>query len=180
MINIFQMECFSSVKCAMGLYVKNMSFLMIPKSPKLEKKVEKIGLGSFNCQHWVSSIYLLKWHTSIMFWHVMSIDTIKIPQVVHTHVGDCWLIEEDALDLLNVFVFLITPRDIVRGVFHFLPCPQHSRKNANSVILTKKFLPLSRGGFLKGKLHHPWPKICMFDALSHNYQHLVSNNVCIL
>ena len=29
-------------------YEKNMSFLVIPKSPKVWKKVEKIGLGSFN------------------------------------------------------------------------------------------------------------------------------------
>ena len=46
-INIFQMEHFSAVKFTMG-YEKNMSFLVIPKSPKVSKKVEKIGLGSFN------------------------------------------------------------------------------------------------------------------------------------
>ena len=33
-INIFQMECFSAVKFAMG-YEKSMSFLVIPKSPKV-------------------------------------------------------------------------------------------------------------------------------------------------
>ena len=48
-INIFQTECFSAVKFAMG-YEKNMSFLVIPKSPKVWKKVEMIGLGSFNTQ----------------------------------------------------------------------------------------------------------------------------------
>ena len=42
-IDIFQMEQFSAVKFAMG-YEKNMSLLVIAKSPK----VVKIGLGSFN------------------------------------------------------------------------------------------------------------------------------------
>ena len=47
-ISIFQMEHFLAVKFAMG-YDKNMSFLVIVKSPKNWKtKVEKIGLGSFN------------------------------------------------------------------------------------------------------------------------------------
>ena len=42
------MEHFSAVKFAMS-YEKNMSFLVIAKSPKVwKKKVEKIGLGSFN------------------------------------------------------------------------------------------------------------------------------------
>ena len=47
-INIFQTEHFSSVKFAMG-YEKNiMSFLVIAKCLNFEeKKVEKIGLGSF-------------------------------------------------------------------------------------------------------------------------------------
>ena len=45
-INIFKMECLSAVKFAMG-YEKNMSFHVIPKSPKVLKKVEKIGLGFF-------------------------------------------------------------------------------------------------------------------------------------
>ena len=45
-INIFQMKQFSAVKFAMG-YEKNMSFLMIAKSPQVWKKVEKIGLGFF-------------------------------------------------------------------------------------------------------------------------------------
>ena len=43
-INVFQTDCFSAVKFAMG-YEKNtsMSFLVIPKSLRLEKKkVEKI------------------------------------------------------------------------------------------------------------------------------------------
>ena len=44
--NIFQPEHFSAVKFAMGCE-KNMSFLVIGKSPKVWKKVEKIGLGSF-------------------------------------------------------------------------------------------------------------------------------------
>ena len=35
------------MKFYMG-YEKNMSFLVIPKSPKVGGKVEKIGLGSFN------------------------------------------------------------------------------------------------------------------------------------
>ena len=46
-IDIFQMQHFSAMKYYMG-YGKNMSFLVIPKSPKVWKKVEKIGLGSFN------------------------------------------------------------------------------------------------------------------------------------
>ena len=45
-INIFQMEHIYAVKFAMG-YEKNMSFFVIPKSPKVFKKVEKIGLGFF-------------------------------------------------------------------------------------------------------------------------------------
>ena len=44
-INIFQMEHFSAVKFAMG-YEKNMSFLVIAKSPKVWKKSWKDGLGS--------------------------------------------------------------------------------------------------------------------------------------
>ena len=36
-INIFQMENFSAVKFAIG-YEKNMSFLVIPKYAKVEKK----------------------------------------------------------------------------------------------------------------------------------------------
>ena len=46
-INIFQMERFSAVKFAMG-YKKNMSFCDTRISKILKKKVEKIGLGSFN------------------------------------------------------------------------------------------------------------------------------------
>ena len=46
-INIFQAECFSAVKFAMG-YEKNMGFFVIPKLLKVWKKVEKIGLGFFN------------------------------------------------------------------------------------------------------------------------------------
>ena len=46
-VNFFQTKHFSAVKFYMG-YEKNMSFLVIPKSPKVGKKVEKIGLGSFN------------------------------------------------------------------------------------------------------------------------------------
>ena len=45
-INIFQTEHSLTVKFAMR-YEKNMSFLVIVKSPKVSKKVEKIGLGSF-------------------------------------------------------------------------------------------------------------------------------------
>ena len=46
-INIFQVEPISAVKFDTGCE-KNMSFLVIPKSPKVWKKVEKIGLSSFN------------------------------------------------------------------------------------------------------------------------------------
>ena len=45
-INIFQTEHFLAVKFAMG-YEKNMTFLVIAKSPKVWKKVEKKGLSSF-------------------------------------------------------------------------------------------------------------------------------------
>ena len=45
-INIFQIQHFSAMKFYMG-YEKNKSFLVIPKSPKIGKKVEKIGLGFF-------------------------------------------------------------------------------------------------------------------------------------
>ena len=46
-INIFQTQHFSAMEFYM-VYEKNMSFLLvIPKSPKVGKQVEKIGLGSF-------------------------------------------------------------------------------------------------------------------------------------
>ena len=45
-INISQTEHFSAVKFAMG-YENNMSFLVIAKSQKACKKIEKIGPGSF-------------------------------------------------------------------------------------------------------------------------------------
>ena len=44
-INIFQAVHFSAAKFDMG-YERNMSFLLIAKSPKALKKVLKIGLGS--------------------------------------------------------------------------------------------------------------------------------------
>ena len=46
-INTFQTEYFLTVKFSMG-YEKNMTFLVTAKSPKVSKKVEKIGLGFFN------------------------------------------------------------------------------------------------------------------------------------
>ena len=46
-INIFQLEHFLVVKFAMG-YEENMSILVIAKSQKVFKRVEKIGLGTFN------------------------------------------------------------------------------------------------------------------------------------
>ena len=49
-INIFQKEYFLAVKFSIG-YENNMSFLVIAKSPKVKKKVENIGLGSFNKVH---------------------------------------------------------------------------------------------------------------------------------
>ena len=39
-IDIFQMECFSATKFAMS-YEKNMSLLLMPKSPKFEKKLKR-------------------------------------------------------------------------------------------------------------------------------------------
>ena len=44
------MEHISAVKFDMG-YEKNMSFRVIPKSSKSLKKVEKMGLGSFNISY---------------------------------------------------------------------------------------------------------------------------------
>ena len=44
-IDFFQTKHFSAVKFYMG-YEKNMSFHVIPKYPKVWKKVEKIRLGS--------------------------------------------------------------------------------------------------------------------------------------
>ena len=49
-INIFQIHRFSVVKFNMR-YEKNMSFLVIRKSPKVGNKVEKIGLNSFKWGH---------------------------------------------------------------------------------------------------------------------------------
>ena len=43
----FQTEHFSALKFYI-VYEKNMNFLVIPKFPKVWKKVEKIALGSFN------------------------------------------------------------------------------------------------------------------------------------
>ncbi len=45
-IDIFQTEHFSAVKFTRG-NEKNMRFLLIPKSQKVRKKSEVIGLGSF-------------------------------------------------------------------------------------------------------------------------------------
>ena len=45
-VNVFQTEHFLTVKFATG-YEKNMNFLVILKSPKVRKKLKKIGLGSF-------------------------------------------------------------------------------------------------------------------------------------
>ena len=46
-INIFQMEHFFNSEICHGVTRKKMSFLVISKSPKVWKKVEKIRLGSF-------------------------------------------------------------------------------------------------------------------------------------
>ena len=45
--NIFQTKHLSAVNFVMG-YGKNMSFLVIPKSPEVWKKVEKIGWAPLN------------------------------------------------------------------------------------------------------------------------------------
>ena len=63
--NIFQMGRFSAVKFAMG-YEKNMSFLVIPKSPEVWKKVEQIGLGFFEeCMErlWTSNVSISNGNT---------------------------------------------------------------------------------------------------------------------
>ena len=46
-INIFQIKHFSAAKFYMG-YEKHMSFLVIPKSPKVGKRL-KNRMGSFKC-----------------------------------------------------------------------------------------------------------------------------------
>ena len=46
--DFFQTKHFLAVKLYMG-YEQNISFLVIPKSPKVGKQVEKIGLGSLSC-----------------------------------------------------------------------------------------------------------------------------------
>ena len=52
-INIFQTEHFLAVKFPVD-YGKNMSFFCDSKiSKSLKKKVEKIGLGSFNSYLWM-------------------------------------------------------------------------------------------------------------------------------
>ena len=50
-INIFQMECFSAVKLAMGYEV------VILESSKAWKKVEKIGLGTFTLECSTQTMY---------------------------------------------------------------------------------------------------------------------------
>ena len=57
-INTFQTEHFSPVKFAMG-YEKNMSFLMMPKSPKVGEKSWKIGLASLT--NWIFLVQKKKW-----------------------------------------------------------------------------------------------------------------------
>ena len=42
------MKHFSAVKFAVG-YEKSMGFLVIPKSPKVRKKVEKLDWAPLNC-----------------------------------------------------------------------------------------------------------------------------------
>ena len=43
-IDIFHTGHFSAVKFVMG-YEKNMSFLVLPKSPKVRRKKKKVALG---------------------------------------------------------------------------------------------------------------------------------------
>ncbi len=54
-INIFQMAHFSAVKFN-RCNEKNMSFLLIPKSPKVWEKSEAVGPGTFNTK---LSVYLM-------------------------------------------------------------------------------------------------------------------------
>ena len=64
------MEHLSTIKFAMG-YEKNRSFLVIPKSPKVGKRVEKIGLGPFKlslelfCEITSLMNYSLNWCNSL-------------------------------------------------------------------------------------------------------------------
>ena len=51
------MEHFPVVKFAMG-YEKNMSFLLVPKLPKVWKKAEKIELGSCKINMFISEAHL--------------------------------------------------------------------------------------------------------------------------
>ncbi len=62
-INIFQMVHFSAVKFDRG-NEKNMSFLLIPKSPKVWEKSEAIGPGTFNIISSLSENIILR-HTTV-------------------------------------------------------------------------------------------------------------------
>ncbi len=58
-INIFQTVHFSAVKFDRG-NEKNMSFFLIPKSPKVSEKSEAIGPGTFKFNKWMLCNFL--WH----------------------------------------------------------------------------------------------------------------------
>ena len=53
------MEHLRAVKFSMG-YEKNMSFLVIAKSSKVGKKVEKVGLGSFKSSYLGTLIVVIR------------------------------------------------------------------------------------------------------------------------
>ena len=69
-INIFGTEHFSALKFAVG-FEKNTSFLGIPKSPKVGKRIAKIGLGSckteiiFNIQY--ENLFILTLYVLLFF-----------------------------------------------------------------------------------------------------------------
>ena len=80
------MECFSAVKFTMG-YAKNMSFL--PKSPKVwKKKVEKIGLSSFNILTFRS---FTPWSCESRRADTYIIVTIKTDAIIQTWLTTAWI-----------------------------------------------------------------------------------------
>ena len=71
-INIFQMQHFWAAKCYMGY--ENMSFLVIFKSPKVGKKVEKIGLAPLRTQE-LDSFSLVYTHLIVFLFLILSVAT---------------------------------------------------------------------------------------------------------
>ncbi len=117
-INIFQTVHFSAVKFTTG-NEKNMSFLLIPKSPKVWKKSETIGPGTFKFWRYVSYFVhgtelsffkIYKLHTTIDSDEEVNPQTVYYrPTVGHC---TCTLEYDDQEDLLfyldgHIFIFYL-------------------------------------------------------------------------